>query len=55
MKIFLDTANLDEIRWATNPGLIDGVVTSAAAVSAENGGTELPGTSLKFAVSCPVL
>ncbi len=48
MKIFLDTANLDEIRWATNPGLIDGVVTSTAAIAAEDGGSELPAHLLEI-------
>lgn len=48
MKIFLDTANLEEIRWATNSGLIDGVMTSAAAISAEGGATELSGNLVEL-------
>ncbi|MGH7627321.1 MAG: fructose-6-phosphate aldolase [Gemmatimonadaceae bacterium] len=35
MKIFLDTANLDEIRWALNTGLIDGVTTNPALLARE--------------------
>ena len=35
MKIFLITAALDDVRWATSRGLIDAVVTSPALLSAE--------------------
>jgi len=36
MKIFLDTANLDEIREAVKTGLIDGVTTNPSLVAKEN-------------------
>lgn len=36
MKIFLDTANLDEIREAAGLGLIDGVTTNPSLVAKEN-------------------
>lgn len=35
MKIFIDTANLDEIRKASNWGIIDGVTTNPSLVSKE--------------------
>jgi len=35
MKFFLDTANLDEIRAATEMGLIDGVTTNPSLVAKE--------------------
>jgi transaldolase len=35
MKFFLDTANLDEIRSATDMGLIDGVTTNPTLVARE--------------------
>ncbi len=35
MKIFLDTANLDEIREAATTGLIDGVTTNPSLVAKE--------------------
>ena len=35
MKIFLDTANLDEIREATDLGLIDGVTTNPSLIARE--------------------
>lgn len=34
MKIFLDTADLDEISWATTTGLIDGVTTNPSLIAA---------------------
>lgn len=36
MKIFLDTANLDEIREATSWGIVDGVTTNPTLVSKES-------------------
>jgi transaldolase len=36
MKIFLDTANLDQIREAASWGIIDGVTTNPSLVSREN-------------------
>src|SRR5690349_16412752 len=37
MKIFLDTANLDEIKEGAALGLVDGVTTNPTLVSKENG------------------
>lgn len=37
MKFFIDTANLDEIRQATEMGLIDGVTTNPSLVAKEEG------------------
>jgi transaldolase len=37
MRIFLATTSLDDIRWATNAGLIDGVVATPTIIA-----TELP-------------
>lgn len=36
MKIFIDTANIDEIREAASLGIIDGVTTNPTLVSKEN-------------------
>ena len=35
MRLFLDTANLDEIRWALATGLIDGVTTNPSLIAQE--------------------
>lgn len=35
MKIFIDTANLDEIREASNMGILDGVTTNPSLVAKE--------------------
>ena len=35
MKIFLDTANLDEIRQGTSLGVLDGVTTNPSLVAKE--------------------
>lgn len=40
MKIFLDTANLDEIREAVALGVIDGVTTNPSLMAKEKGGAE---------------
>lgn len=37
MKLFIDTANLDEIREANNLGIIDGVTTNPSLIARENG------------------
>lgn len=37
MKIFLDTANLEEIRWAAQAGLIDGVTTNPSLMARDAG------------------
>jgi len=38
MKFFLDTANLDDIRWAAEAGLIDGITTNPSLLAREAGG-----------------
>ena len=35
MKIFIDTANLDEIKQAADMGVLDGVTTNPSLVSKE--------------------
>ena len=40
MKIFLDTANLDEIRNAHVMGLLDGVTTNPSLIAKENANFE---------------
>ena len=40
MKIFIDTANLNEIRKAKAQGLVDGVTTNPTLLSKEGEGTE---------------
>lgn len=40
MKIFLDTANLDEIRNAQAMGLLDGVTTNPSLIAKENANFE---------------
>jgi len=40
MKIFLDTANLGDIRWASQAGLIDGVTTNPSLLSKDAGDVE---------------
>ncbi len=37
MKIFLDSANLDEIKEAAQTGILDGVTTNPSLISKENG------------------
>jgi len=46
MKFFLDTANLAEIRWAVQAGLIDGVTTNPSLLYKDTGDLE-PGDVLK--------
>ena len=36
MKIFIDTANIEQIKKANAMGLIDGVTTNPSLVSKEN-------------------
>ena len=40
MKFFLDTANLADIRWAAQAGLIDGVTTNPSLLSKDAGDIE---------------
>src|SRR6188508_2653623 len=40
MKIFLDTANLDEIREGAALGLVDGITTNPTLLSKEKGSPE---------------
>lgn len=35
MRLFLDTANLDDIQWALSTGLIDGVTTNPTLIARE--------------------
>ncbi|MBI1808593.1 MAG: hypothetical protein HYR75_01740, partial [Gemmatimonadetes bacterium] len=35
MRLFLATASLDDIRWATTAGLIDGIVATPTVVASE--------------------
>lgn len=42
MKIFLDTADLDEIRWGADSGLIDGITTNPSLVSKSAGAEGSP-------------
>ena len=37
MKIYLATADIDEIRWAAGNGLVDGIVTTPALLSSARG------------------
>ena len=63
MKIFLATASLDEIRWATSAGLIDGIVATPTVIQGELPGadarevlTEIArATSLPLCVSVPAI
>ena len=45
MKIFLDSANVADIRWAAAVGLVDGVTTSPALLAQEASGAD-PATQL---------
>lgn len=38
MRLFLDTANLDDIQWALSTGLIDGVTTNPTLIARELAG-----------------
>ena len=40
MKIFLDTANLEEIREAAALGVVDGVTTNPSLLAKETGDPE---------------
>ena len=40
MKIFLDTASLPEIIWASGAGLIDGVTTNPSLLAQEDSETD---------------
>jgi transaldolase len=40
MKIYLDTANLDDIRWAADVGLIDGVTTNPSLLAKAAGDSD---------------
>ncbi len=56
MRLFLDTANLDDIRWALNTGLIDGVSTNPTLIARELSGDDPTGhvTAIARAVPGPV-
>ena len=36
MKILLDTASLEEVRWASDVGIVDGISTDPTLISEEN-------------------
>ncbi|HKV51559.1 MAG TPA: transaldolase family protein [Gemmatimonadaceae bacterium] len=40
MRLFLDTANLDDIQWALSTGLIDGVTTNPTLIARELAGDD---------------
>jgi transaldolase len=40
MKILLDTASLDEVRWATEVGIVDGISTDPTLIAEENASEE---------------
>jgi len=40
MRLFLDTANLDDIQWGLTPGLIDGVTTNPTLTARELAGDD---------------
>ena len=46
MRLFLATASLDEIRWATEAGLIDGVVATPTVVT-----SDLPGADVREVIT----
>ena len=56
MRLFLDTANLDDIRWALTTGLIDGVTTSPTLIARELEGDDPTEhvTAIARAVTGPV-
>ncbi|HMI57303.1 MAG TPA: transaldolase family protein [Gemmatimonadaceae bacterium] len=40
MKILLDTASLDEVRWANEVGIVDGISTDPTLIAEENSSEE---------------
>jgi len=54
MKIFLDTANVDQIRMANNMGLIDGVTTNPSLIAKENRDLESIITEISEIVDGPI-
>jgi len=40
MKILLDTASLDEVRWATEVGIVDGISTDPTLIAEEDSADE---------------
>ena len=54
MKIYLDTANLDEIRNASELGIIDGVTTNPSLVAKE-GVMGMQETKIHFAKICELI
>ncbi|GAC1650719.1 MAG: fructose-6-phosphate aldolase [Gemmatimonadaceae bacterium] len=57
MKIYLGSADLDDIRWATDAGLIDGIVTSPGLLADARADEEVRGllTDVVHACRRPVL
>jgi len=56
MRLLLDTANLDDIRWALTTGLIDGVTTNPSLIARELSGGDPTAhvTAIARAVPGPV-
>src|SRR5687767_5574696 len=56
MKIFIDTADLDEIRRATQAGLIDGLTTNPSLMAKSAGGKDPAAHFREICelVDCPV-
>ncbi|HEV2180338.1 MAG TPA: fructose-6-phosphate aldolase [Gemmatimonadaceae bacterium] len=56
MRLFLDTANLDDIQWGLTTGLIDGVTTNPSLIARElaDGDPTEHVTAIARAVSGPV-
>lgn len=56
MRLFLDTANLDDIQWALSTGLIDGVTTNPTLIARELAGDDPTAhvTAIARAVRGPV-
>ncbi len=52
MKLFVDTANLDEIRQAAGLGVISGVTTNPSLLAKNNCG-DIKGVIQETASSCP--
>ena len=52
MKIFIDSANLDEIKDAVSLGIVDGVTTNPSLIAKEGNGLDFKGHYLKI---CEIL
>ncbi|MBR1455280.1 MAG: fructose-6-phosphate aldolase, partial [Lachnospiraceae bacterium] len=54
MKIFIDTANVDEIRDAASLGIIDGVTTNPSLIAKEGKKLEDVIDEINSLVDCPI-